>query len=1190
MSTSIGTARIDIELSTADYELAINRAKNAAVGFGKDAETAFNTQNGAAKRAATSLLNYVNGIGKTREELKLLKAAGSGVDPAIIGAATKAMNDYTSSVSKAASESEMLKAAMAQDAGINSYLGSLERQIALFGMSTQEMRQYEAATSEVSQKALALAGILDRLENAQAHDNAVSRMTNSLRDQIATLGMSAQALRRYEANVAGVTSEVAPLLNQLDALESKLAFQAKVDTATASLERQIATFGMGPAEIRRYELALDGVGNSVAPLVAELERLENEARQVNATLAQNSKVDSFLNGLRSQADAVGRTNSELLAMQAAQMGVSKQAAPLVAWLATEEKQMEKTRRSYEKGVNAVGAYGLSQKQLEFAMRGVPAQMTDIIVSLQGGQAPLTVLLQQGGQLKDMFGGIKPAASALAGEFMKLVNVYTLSAAALGALVLAYAKAAKEQDEFNRALIQTGSYSASSVAQLRAQAAELDQIAGVTATAAGNALQSIATMGTFTNEQMNVAAGASLRWAAVTGDAVDDTVKKFDKIRKDPVAALKELNATERFLTETQLQRVEALIQEGRHQEAVTEAMRQYSDVVNDRADQIEAKLGGISTAWMNVRRMASEAVDALVQASAESDGAFKRYADGVAGMNGQRQARYFATMGIISPGQAALTYLAGSRGQKPEDTSAEDAAIRNEEALAREKKNMEEWAKVQDRNMSDLTRQLKEEGEIRAAGLAAKLSDVEIENEIELMRARYAKKNTPRGGDRKLENDTQRAALQLFKDEAEIAMATVEANARTTQAAYQAQQISAEAYYSAMRGYAQDELATNERSIQGQIAYLKSSNDTINNRRMVGELEADLAKVRAATAAEMQVLTTQELDGIRKRELEMMRFNETLERSNAAYRAAQDAQVAAVGMGGKEATQVAALTALYTEQADKLWQLELLKRETPGNADKYDAEDASLRAHYAERAKILQESYSQMTIAEADWTNGYRRAYSDLIDETRNLADSTYTFVQGVHGEIGGIFEQLVTTGKASTDDLVSYMLKQLSSVGTNKIMAYLMSMWSPGGNNPYGVQAESIPIQFAKGAAVSSPDLSQYSGQVHNKPQFFAFANGGGVFGEAGPEAIMPLRRTSSGRLGVETMGGGAGAPNVTINLIGAPEGTQVGEMQPDGQGGFTMDVLFAQVEGHLAMQVGNGAGSLNTSIKNRYGLKESV
>jgi lambda family phage tail tape measure protein len=50
------------------------------------------------------------------------------------------------------------------------------------------------------------------------------------------------------------------------------------------------------------------------------------------------------------------------------------------------------------------------------------------------------------------------------------------------------------------------------------------------------------------------------------------------------------------------------------------------------------------------------------------------------------------------------------------------------------------------------------------------------------------------------------------------------------------------------------------------------------------------------------------------------------------------------------------------------------------------------------------------------------------------------------------------------------------------------------------------MQIQNAKGGVYSSPSLSQYSGQVVNRPTMFAFAKGAGVMGEAGPEAIMPL------------------------------------------------------------------------------------
>ena len=51
-------------------------------------------------------------------------------------------------------------------------------------------------------------------------------------------------------------------------------------------------------------------------------------------------------------------------------------------------------------------------------------------------------------------------------------------------------------------------------------------------------------------------------------------------------------------------------------------------------------------------------------------------------------------------------------------------------------------------------------------------------------------------------------------------------------------------------------------------------------------------------------------------------------------------------------------------------------------------------------------------------------------------------------------------------------------------------------------------------------------------KPTFFPFAKGVGLMGEAGPEAIMPLSRTSNGRLGVVAQSAGAGTVNVVVNV----------------------------------------------------------
>lgn len=65
-------------------------------------------------------------------------------------------------------------------------------------------------------------------------------------------------------------------------------------------------------------------------------------------------------------------------------------------------------------------------------------------------------------------------------------------------------------------------------------------------------------------------------------------------------------------------------------------------------------------------------------------------------------------------------------------------------------------------------------------------------------------------------------------------------------------------------------------------------------------------------------------------------------------------------------------------------------------------------------------------------------------------------------------------------------------------------------------IQSAGANFSFnALGGVYDSPSLSAYSGGVYSTPQYFAFAKGAGVFGEAGPEAIMPLTRGADGSLG---------------------------------------------------------------------------
>lgn len=92
------------------------------------------------------------------------------------------------------------------------------------------------------------------------------------------------------------------------------------------------------------------------------------------------------------------------------------------------------------------------------------------------------------------------------------------------------------------------------------------------------------------------------------------------------------------------------------------------------------------------------------------------------------------------------------------------------------------------------------------------------------------------------------------------------------------------------------------------------------------------------------------------------------------------------------------------------------------------------------------------------------------------------------------------------------------------------------------GAFNDNQPIPFAMGGA--------FTNSIVTKPTLFPFANGTGLMGEAGPEAIMPLRRDASGRLGVAAQGGMSGAVSITLGNVNVtmPAGSTTGNSQMDG------------------------------------------
>nr|UWG30079.1 MAG: Prophage tail length tape measure protein [Bacteriophage sp.] len=303
---------------------------------------------------------------------------------------------------------------------------------------------------------------------------------------------------------------------------------------------------------------------------------------------------AFLASLEEQANAIGKTKTELLEMKAAQLGVSAQAAPFIQQLKAQEKQM--------------GLAGLTAGQYSQAMRMLPAQITDVVTSLASGMPIWLVAIQQGGQIKDSFGGIS-------NTFKVLMSYLTPARILIGGVVSTVAALAKagydaydSQRTLQKALIMTGGYAGSSATEIKSL---VDEIAGSAAVATSGQILEVATAvaktGKFTKDELKTITKATADWVATTGESTEKVIGYFEKIAKDPIKGLAELNESFNFLDKGQLTYIATLEKTKGKIEAVEYATELFAKMMKDRSDEIAESATPLEKMWIDIKQWASEA-------------------------------------------------------------------------------------------------------------------------------------------------------------------------------------------------------------------------------------------------------------------------------------------------------------------------------------------------------------------------------------------------------------------------------------------------------------------------------------------------------------------------------------------------------------------------------------------------------
>ena len=451
----------------------------------------------------------------------------------------------------------------------------------------------------------------------------------------------------------------------------------------------------------------------------------------------------------------------------------------------------------------------------------------------------------------------------------------------------------------------------------------------------------------------------------------------------------------------------------------------------------------------------------------------------------------------------------------------------------------------------------------------------------------------------KLEKKKQQQALETLRLENQLNAAYVAgkdpAKERATltdalEKRYKAGKISAEEYTQTLKGlnkqfadkptsskaYQENEGVKRLQQLQEQAAVLRSQQSeadklTDSERKLVAfKQEISSYQGKQLTAGQKSVLAVKDQLSAQLQE------NVSLEKAN------QQRQLA-VKLQEQTRDAVKQTASLQLEQSNKLAEMSLsqpayeqmleeqkiredftqrrvqLEQEvTDKNSALYTQQTAFLASEQQKQLDIVRSSADERAKAEGSYSLGFRKGVSDWVTTSKNAYAQMRDLAVSSFDAMADGVATFATTGKFNFSSFATSVIADLIKIQTRMAASSLLSSLFGIGMSAAGAAAGGAAsgsggatgdmgmgtgwqnyVPNAKGGVYASPSLSAFSGQIVDRPTTFAFAKGAGLMGEAGPEAIMPLKRGADGSLGVRMVGANqqamSAALQVTIHIDGS-------------------------------------------------------
>ena len=960
----------------------------------------------------------------------------------------------------------------------------------------------------------ALKGLLENID-------PVNKALNRLDEQQA-------ALRNFQTKGFLDTDDFQHYNKILDDTRLKL-----TDTGEAAARAQAELAATQAAE--KQSAALKNLLGSIDPTIRAFNSLDEQHAQLVAHFeagringAQFEHFNTILNQTRERLSGVAEVLPEALS-----------------------RQEDAARRA-----------GISVGQYSAALRTLPAQITDIATQLAGGQSPFLILLQQGGQIKDSFGGFGAMFQALkdalfgfnedvergadeateslgdlaegfndtseAAENLRKVrgiltpiNLGILGiAAAAGILSYAWYQASKEVESLNKSLILTGNYAGVTAGQLSQMAKAIAE-SGSTQSEAVDALSKVVSTGKFRASQLEMVTSTALAMEEATGKSIDETIKNFQKLYLAPTKASEELNSSMHYLTSAQYEYISSLERRGDREGAAEAAAKAYSQAEQTRSQQVLDNLGLIERAakatgdalkgmWgelLNIGR--PEAPDDMLQ---------------------RMQADLAVREKALLPERAPGGYGYATSSVDDDYDRRRNAQIAAINALKSQISPLQKAVILQNDISAAITKG-KEEDEKRTYSLIYQNRILEQSATWQEKRSKALSelwKNVALAPDKWSDQQRQQAVDAINKQfhpnkTPKTPAVKVSAGDRSTDT-YNAETLALQAQLKTLQEH---------RDINDVISQQRKQQWELISKISILEATANDPKGRALTIDEKSLLANK--DKLLAQADINAALGDQIARQQKLNSLADQATKFAQQQAAKQAEIDAAAAGTSTREAERAATRQRLSETYAFNPD-------------AQKKVLAQqeETYRKEDELRSNWQAGAKRGWADYADSATNTFEAMRNVAGSTFSGLSDMLTSLVTTGTASLKEFTKSMLKMIAEVTNRLLVAYAVQAamgWisggSGGGSTPGGAYANAAAgVTFnAKGGVYDSPGLSKYVNGVYDTPQYFTFQGAskfakGGVFAEAGEEAIMPLTRDSAGRLGVRADGAGGSGHQINVDI----------------------------------------------------------